>query len=79
MAGRAQGAQVRANMTNIEKYQDTDQLNVMLQRIGENRAGIAHIAADDFLSIYILVNQYKSDIEEFSSYIKTVNKTNNIL
>ena len=49
----------------------------MLQRIGVNRAGIAHMATDDFLSMDILVNQYKSDIEEFRSYIKTVNKTDN--
>ena len=49
----------------------------MIQRIGENRAGIAHINDDDFMSMDILVNQYKSDIEEFSLYIKTVNKTNN--
>ena len=60
-----------------DKYRDNDQLNAMLKRIGVNRAGIAHIAADDFLSMDIWVNKYKSDIEEFTSYIKAVNKTNN--
>ena len=77
MAGRARGAQARANMTNLEKYRDNEQFNAMLQRIGVNRAGVNHIAADDFLSMDVLVNQYKSDIDEFSSYIKSVNKTNN--
>ena len=64
-------------MTNIDKYRDNDQFNAMLQRIGVNRAGIALMAADDFLSMDILVNQYKSFIEEFTSYIKTVNKIDN--
>ena len=35
--------------------------------------------ADDFTSMEVLVSQYKGDIQEFVTYIKTVNKsTNNV-
>ena len=49
----------------------------MLQRIGVTRAGIAQITSDDFTTMEVLVNQYKADIDEFESYIKIINKSDN--
>ena len=70
-------AQARANESNIEKYNDNGHLTNMLQRIGVTRAGIAHLQSDDFATMEVIVSQYKGDINEFSTYIKTVNKGNN--
>ena len=74
MAAR-RGAQARAGNTNVEKYTDDQQFNLMLQRIGVSRAAITHLQTDDFTNMEVIVSQYKNDINEFVTYLKTVNKS----
>ena len=69
------GAQARAGNTNVEKYTDDQQFNLMLQRIGVSRAAITHLQTDDFTNMEVIVSQYKNDINEFVTYLKTVNKS----
>ena len=69
------GAQARAGNTNVEKYKDDQQFNLMLQQIGVSRAAITHLQADDFTNMEVIVSQYKNDINEFVMYLKAVNKS----
>ena len=69
------GAQGRAGDSNLEKYRDDQQFNLMLQRIGVTRAAITHLQSDDFANMEVIVSQYKSNINEFVTYLKTVNKS----
>ena len=69
------GAQARAGDSNLDKYTDEQQFNLMLQRIGVSRAAINHLQSDDFTSMEVIVSQYKNNIDEFVTYLKTVNKS----
>ena len=73
-----QVAQRRRNieLSNIEKYDNEDEFIYMLRRIGINQAGIEQLSSDDFDTMKVLVDQYKDDVTEFSSYLKTINKSN---
>ena len=60
-------------LSNIERYDNEDEFTSMLRRIGINQAGIEQLNSDDFDTMKVLVDQYKDDITEFSSYLKTIN------
>ena len=51
----------------------------MLRRIGVNQAGIEQLQSDNFDTMEMLVGQYKDNISEFTSYLKTINKSNNLV
>jgi len=56
-------------------YSDNAQFANLLQRVGVNRAGTAQLQADDFDNMQVLVSQYKGDVDEFATYLKTINKS----
>ena len=62
-------------LSNLDKYNDEEEFISMLQRIGVNQAGIGQLNSDDFDTMKVLVEQYKDDISEFVSYLKTINKS----
>ena len=62
-------------LSNTEKYDDENEFTSMLRRIGVNQAGIEQLNSDDFDTMKVLVNQYKDDISEFTSYLRTINKS----
>ena len=64
------------NTTNSEKYRSEPELIEMLRRVGVNQAGIDQLLSDDFDTMEVLVEQYKDNINEFTSYLKTINKSN---
>ena len=61
--------------TNIAMYSNDVQFLNMLQQIGVTQAGIAQLQADNFTSMQVLVDQYKGDVDEFATYLKTINKS----
>ena len=67
---------INPNLTNYEKYRSNRKFADMLQQIGLNRAGIDQLLSDNFDTMEVLVGQYKDYVKEFTSYLKTINKSN---
>ena len=61
--------------TNLQKYKDNTYFIDMLVRIGVTRACINQLVADDFDNMETIAQQYKSNINSFESYLKTINKS----
>ena len=78
-AGGADDIQPRqmVGMTNRDKYMDPTHFSDMLIRIGVSRACINQLEIDDFNTMKSIVTQYKEDIGDFETYLKTINKSMN--
>ena len=62
------------DLGNYAKYQDTDSFVNMSSRIGVSQAGSNHLVSDDLDTMEVLVTQYKDNIKDFHTYLKTINK-----
>ena len=64
-----------AGLTITQKYRDEESFIKMLTRIGVAGTGRRELLRNDFTGMKQLVLNYSTDVDSFSSYLKSVNKT----
>ena len=64
-----------AELTITQKYRDQEALVELLTRIGVAGSARRKLVSDDFTNMEQLVLNYSTDIDSFSSYMRSVNKT----
>ena len=67
--------ELNPRLSNVEKYDDDYKFTAMLRGIGINHTVFEQLNSDDFDTMKVLVDQYKDDVSEFASYLKTINKS----